>query len=105
MYGPEVSRPGSYAYNCLLARRLTERGVRFVQLFHRGWDQHLNLPTQIAGQCRATDQPSAALIKDLKERGLDIPGRPLSQLQIFWIGFGCGLALGLLAGLIFWELT
>jgi len=69
-YGPEVQRPGSYAHNCLLARRLAERGVRFVQLFHRGWDQHTSLPKQIAGQCRDTDQPTAALIADLKERGL-----------------------------------
>ena len=80
MYGPEVTRPGSYAYNCLLARRLTERGVRFVQLFHRGWDQHTNLPRQIAGQCRDTDQPSAALIKDLKARGL------LDDTLVLWGG-------------------
>ncbi|WP_395140575.1 DUF1501 domain-containing protein [Armatimonas sp.] len=69
-YGPDVNRPGSYARNCLLARRLLERGVRFVQLMHSGWDQHGNLPTQLAEQCRDTDQPSAALIMDLKERGL-----------------------------------
>ena len=70
MYGPDVHRPGSYARNCLLARRLLERGVRFVQLMHSGWDQHGNLSTQLAEQCRDTDQPSAALIKDLKQRGL-----------------------------------
>jgi hypothetical protein len=70
LYGPEVKKPGSYAANCLLARRLVERGVRFVQLFHRGWDQHTNLPKQIRGQCRDTDQPSAALVRDLKQRGL-----------------------------------
>ena len=80
MYGPEVTRPGSYAYNCLLARRLTERGVRFVQLFHRGWDQHVNLPHQITGQARDTDQPSAALIKDLKARGL------LDDTLVLWGG-------------------
>lgn len=61
---------GGYARNCLLARRMIERGVRFVQLMHRGWDQHSNLPQQIRGQCRDVDQPSAALIKDLKQRGL-----------------------------------
>ncbi len=70
MYGPDSRRPGTFAANCLLARRLAERGVRFIQLFHRGWDQHAKLPTQIAGQCRDTDQPSAALIRDLKQRGL-----------------------------------
>ena len=59
LYGPEVRKPGSFAANCLLARRLAERGVRFIQLFHRGWDQHVHLPKQIAGQCRDTDQPSA----------------------------------------------
>ncbi len=62
LYGPESRRPGTFAANCLLARRLAERGVRFIQLFHRGWDQHTHLPSQIAGQCRDTDQPSAALV-------------------------------------------
>lgn len=80
MYGPEVRTPGSYAFNCLLARRLTERGVRFVQLFHRGWDQHTNLPRQITGQARDTDQPSAALIRDLKSRGL------LDDTLVIWGG-------------------
>ena len=56
LYGDDARKPGTFAANCLLARRLVERGVRFVQLFHRGWDQHLNLPKQIAGQCRDTDQ-------------------------------------------------
>lgn len=70
LYGPQVTRPGSFAYNCLLARRLAERGVRFIQLMHSGWDQHSNLPTQLKEQCRDTDQPSAALVKDLKRRGL-----------------------------------
>jgi hypothetical protein len=80
LYGPDVRRPGSYAANCLLARRLAERGVRFVQLFHRGWDQHTNLPRQIAGQCRDTDQPSAALLLDLKQRGL------LDDTLVVWGG-------------------
>jgi hypothetical protein len=79
-YGPEVNRRGSYAYNCLLARRMAERGVRFVQLFHRGWDQHTSLPKQIAAQCRDTDQPTAALIADLKERGL------LEDTLVVWGG-------------------
>jgi len=79
-YGPDVHRPGSYAANCLLARRLAERGVRFIQLFHRGWDQHTNLPRQIAGQCRDTDQASAALIRDLRERGL------LDDTLVIWGG-------------------
>ena len=70
MYGPDVQRPGSYARHCLLARRLIERGVRFVQLMHSGWDQHSNWSTQLANQCRDTDQPSAALVKDLKQRGM-----------------------------------
>jgi uncharacterized protein (DUF1501 family) len=69
-YGPDVHRPGSYAANCLLARRLIERDVRFVQLFHRGWDQHIAIARQLPNQCRDVDQPTAALIKDLKQRGL-----------------------------------
>ncbi|MCX6609912.1 MAG: DUF1501 domain-containing protein [Acidobacteria bacterium] len=68
LYGPDARKPGSYAANCILARRLVERGVRFVQLFHRGWDQHSNLPKEIRGQCKETDQPSAALVEDLKQR-------------------------------------
>lgn len=80
MYGPESRTPGTFAANCLLARRLCERGVRFVQLFHRGWDQHLHLPKQIAGQCSDTDQPSAALIADLKQRGL------LEDTLVVWGG-------------------
>ena len=70
MYGPDVMRQGSFAYNCLMARRLVERGVRYVQLFHAGWDHHSNLNYQFEIQCRDTDQPSAALVKDLKQRGL-----------------------------------
>jgi uncharacterized protein (DUF1501 family) len=69
-YGPEVRRPGSYAANCLLARRLLERDVRFVQLFHRGWDQHIAIARQLPNQCRDVDQPTAALVRDLKRRGL-----------------------------------
>lgn len=69
-YGPEVRRPGSYAANCLLARRLLERDVRFVQLFHRGWDQHIAISRQLPNQCRDVDQSTAALIKDLKQRGM-----------------------------------
>jgi hypothetical protein len=79
-YGPNASKPGTFAANCLLARRLAERGVRFIQLFHRGWDQHTNLPKQIAGQCSDTDQPSAALIQDLKQRGL------LDDTLVIWGG-------------------
>jgi hypothetical protein len=70
MYGPEVSKPGSYASNCLLARRMAERDVRFVQLFHRGWDHHTRLPENMQGQCNDVDQPTTALLKDLKMRGL-----------------------------------
>jgi len=70
MYGPDVKRKGSFARNCLIARRLAERGVRFIQLMHAGWDQHNNLPTQLEIQCRDTDQPAAALVKDLRQRGL-----------------------------------
>jgi hypothetical protein len=80
MYGPEVHKPGSYAANCLLARRLAERGVRFIQLYHMGWDQHGNLPKQIRGQCHDTDQASAALIKDLAHRGL------LEDTLVIWGG-------------------
>src|SRR6476469_5189806 len=80
MYGPSVHTPGTYAANCLLARRLCERGVRFVQLFHRGWDQHVHLPQQITGQSRDTDQPSAALVADLRERGL------LDDTLVVWGG-------------------
>jgi uncharacterized protein (DUF1501 family) len=69
-YGPEVRKPGSYAANCLLARRLLERGVRFVQLFHRGWDQHIAIRRQLPNQCRDTDQPTAAVLRDLKQRGM-----------------------------------
>jgi hypothetical protein len=80
LYGPDSKIPGTFAYNCLLSRRLAERGVRFVQLFHRGWDQHAALPKQITGQCRDTDQPSAALVQDLKQRGL------LDDTLVVWGG-------------------
>jgi uncharacterized protein (DUF1501 family) len=70
MYGPEVHKTGSFARNCLLARRMAERDVRFVQLFHRGWDHHSRLPENLRGQARDVDQPIAALLKDLKQRGL-----------------------------------
>jgi len=80
LYGPDSRKPGSYAANCILARRLAERGVRFIQLFHRGWDQHGNLPKEIRGQCLQTDQPSAALIADLKQRGM------LDETLIVWGG-------------------
>jgi hypothetical protein len=79
-YGPDVSRPGSYAANCLLARRLVERDVRFIQLFHMGWDHHGGLPNAIKGQCQDTDQATAALINDLKQRGL------LDDTLIIWGG-------------------
>lgn len=80
MYGPEATKRGTYANNCLMARRLAERDVRFIQLFHMGWDQHFTLPKQITGQCRDTDQPTAALIKDLKARDL------LKDTLIIWSG-------------------
>jgi hypothetical protein len=70
LYGPEVEKSGSYARNCLLARRMIERGVRFVQVFHRGWDHHAGLPKKLRGQCFDVDQASAGLLKDLKHRGL-----------------------------------
>ncbi|HRK21097.1 MAG TPA: DUF1501 domain-containing protein [Fimbriimonadaceae bacterium] len=78
MYGPDVEKKGTFAHNCLLARRLLERGVRFVQLMHSGWDQHNNLNTQLELQCRDTDQPAAALVKDLKQRGL------LDETIVLW---------------------
>jgi hypothetical protein len=80
MYGPDVLEKGSFANNCLMARRLIERGTSFVQLMHGGWDQHNNLHTQLAIQCKDTDQPSAALVKDLKQRGL------LDDTLVIWGG-------------------
>src|SRR5262245_19947011 len=70
LYGPEVTKPGTFAASALLARRLVERGVRVVQILHRGWDQHNNLPRDIRSQCYDTDQATAALLTDLKQRGL-----------------------------------
>ena len=79
-YGPDVEKPGSFAANCLLARRLAERGVRFIQLYHPGWDQHGGLPGALPRQTRETDQPAAALLKDLKRRGL------LDDTLVVWGG-------------------
>lgn len=80
LYGPDVHEPGTYAYHCLLARRMAERNVRFIQLYHQGWDQHGNLPNDIKRQCLATDQPTAGLIRDLKQRGL------LDDTLVIWGG-------------------
>lgn len=80
LYGPESTKPGSFAANCILARRLAERDVRFIQLYHRGWDQHDNLPSGIRHQCHDTDQASAALVKDLRQRGL------LDDTLVVWGG-------------------
>ena len=80
LYGEEAKKPGTYAYNCLLARRLAERDVRFIQLFHRGLDQHCSLIPHLSAQCKDTDQPSAALVKDLEQRGL------LKDTLIIWGG-------------------
>jgi hypothetical protein len=80
LYGPEARVPGTFAANCLLARRLAERDVRFIQLYHRGWDQHYNLPNDLALQCRDVDRPCAALIRDLKQRGL------LDDTLVIWGG-------------------
>ncbi len=80
LYGPDCMVPGTYAANCLLARKLSENGVRFVQLYHQGWDSHNNLPGEIKGQCRDADQASAALITDLKQRGL------LDETLVIWGG-------------------
>ena len=80
MYGEDVKKPGSFAANCLQARRLAERGVRFIQLYHPGWDQHGGLPGGLRNQCRETDQASAALVKDLKQRGM------LDDTLVIWGG-------------------
>src|SRR5437763_2413333 len=80
LYGPDARKPGTYASNCLLARRLLERALRFVQLYHRGWDQHNDLPRDLALQCKGTDQASAALVTDLKQRGL------LDDTLVIWGG-------------------
>src|SRR5262249_51281058 len=80
LYGPEGNTPGTLAGSCLLARRLVERGVRFVQIFHRGWDQHGNVAGDLPVQCRDVDQPCYALIRDLKQRGL------LDDTLVIWGG-------------------
>jgi uncharacterized protein (DUF1501 family) len=80
LYGKEARRPGSFAANCLLARRLVERGVRFVQLYHRGWDQHYDLPSDLRLQCGDVDQACAALVRDLQQRGL------LDETLVVWGG-------------------
>lgn len=80
LYGPQVHEPGTFARNCLLTRRLLERGTRYVQLMHAGWDQHRSLTTELYNQCRDTDQPSAALVQDLKQRGL------LDETLVIWGG-------------------
>jgi uncharacterized protein (DUF1501 family) len=80
LYGEDARKPGTYAYNALIARRLSERGVRFVQLFHRGWDGHAGLPNQLRNRCKETDQATAGLIKDLKQRGL------LDDTLVVWGG-------------------
>ena len=80
LYGPESRIPGTYAANCILARRMAEQDVRFTQLYHMGWDHHDNLPDHITKQCRDTDQPTAALITDLKRRGL------LDDTLVIWGG-------------------
>jgi hypothetical protein len=80
LYGPESRKPGTFAYNCLLARRLAERDVRCIQLFHRDWDHHTDLPRDLSLQCKDMDQPAAALIKDLKSRGM------LDDTLVVWGG-------------------
>ncbi len=80
LYGADAAKPGTFAANCLLARRLVERGARFVQLYHRDWDHHTNLPARIKDKCQQTDQPSAALVQDLKQRGL------LDDTLVVWAG-------------------
>jgi hypothetical protein len=80
LYGPDSRKPGTFAANCILARRLAERGVKFIQLYHQGWDQHGGLPKGIAVQCRETDQASAALVQDLKQRGM------LDDTLVVWGG-------------------
>ncbi len=80
LYGQDARKPGTFAANCLMARRLAERGVRFIQLYHQGWDHHGDLPNNIRAQCQRTDQPSAALLQDLKQRGM------LDDTLVIWGG-------------------
>jgi uncharacterized protein (DUF1501 family) len=80
LYGADATKPGTFAANCILARRLADKGVKFIQLYHQGWDQHGGLPRGISVQCKETDQASAALITDLKQRGL------LDDTLVIWGG-------------------
>ena len=80
LYGPDVKKPGTFAYNCLLARRMAERGVRFTQIFHRGWDQHATLPKDLPNQCRDIDQATYGLLTDMRQRGL------LDDTLVVWGG-------------------
>ena len=80
LYGPDVHKPGTFAYNCLVARRLAERGVRFTQIFHRGWDQHFNIANDLPNQCKDIDQPTYGLLTDLEQRGL------LEDTLVVWGG-------------------
>jgi arylsulfatase A-like enzyme len=80
LYGPDVKTPGTFASNCLLARRLAERGVRFIQLYHRDWDHHGKLPEELPKRCKEVDQPGAALVSDLKQRGM------LDDTLVIWGG-------------------
>jgi hypothetical protein len=80
LYGPDARKPGTFGYNCLMARRLAERGVRFIQLYHRDWDHHGGLPKGMPARCRETDQPAAALVQDLKQRGM------LDDTLVVWGG-------------------
>ena len=80
LYGPDVHKPGTYAYNCLMARRMAERGVRFIQLYHRGWDHHGSVPHDLPLQCQDVDQPQAGLLRDLRQRGL------LDETLVIWGG-------------------
>jgi hypothetical protein len=80
LYGPDVHKPGTYAYNCLMARRMAERGVRFIQLYHRGWDHHGSVPHDLPLQCQDVDQPQAGLLRDLRQRGL------LDETLVVWGG-------------------
>ena len=98
LYGPSVKERGSFAYNCLMARRLIERGTRFVQVMHAGWDQHRSVTTELYNQCRDTDQPSAGLIADLKQRGL------LEDTLVVWGGeFGRTPVINSKAGRDHWP--
>ena len=80
LYGPDVKKPGTFAYNCLLARRMAERGVRFTQIFHRGWDQHFNLPKDLPNNCRDIDHATYGLLTDMRQRGL------LDDTLVVWGG-------------------